>query len=143
MAKKLVFVSALFGLISVASVAYAQYGMPPTPAAAPPASPITRTVLQTENFPGDQYQTVQAYVVIAPGGNVAKHTHPGIEVGYVIDGNLDLWVEGQAVKHLKTGDSFVNPNGVPHWAKNNSDKPVKILSVYIVDKSKPLATNVP
>jgi quercetin dioxygenase-like cupin family protein len=123
------------------SAAYAQQTSQPSGQAPPP---ITRTILQTANFPGDQYQTIQAYVVIAPGALVARHTHPGVELGYVLDGELDLFVQGQPVKHLKTGDSFENPAGVPHSVRNtNTDKPTKILSTYVVDKSKPLASAAP
>lgn len=142
MLKRLVPYLLAMALGSIAIAAYAQGYGPPIATPAPAA--ITRTVLQTANFPGDQYQTVQAIAVIAPGATVPNHTHPGVELGYILDGSLDLYVSGQAVKHLKTGDSFLNPDGVPHWARNtNGDKPTKVLSVYVVDKSKPLATNVP
>ncbi|HEY1727056.1 MAG TPA: cupin domain-containing protein [Candidatus Baltobacteraceae bacterium] len=142
MLKKTVFSVAILAFSMAATAAFAQYGMPPaTPAPAAAASPITRTVLQTASFPGDEYSTIQAYVVIAPGATAASHTHPGVELGYVIDGEADLYVQGQPKRHVKTGDSFLNPAGIPHGAVNTSARnPLKILSVYVVDKSKPLAT---
>ncbi len=142
MPKKTVFSLAILVFTMTATAAYAQYGMPsPTPLSVATPSAITRTVLQTASFPGDQYQTIQAYVVIAPGATAAAHTHPGVELGYVIDGEADLFVQGQPKRHVKAGDSFMNPAGVPHGAINTSaTRPLKIVSVYVVDKSKPLAT---
>jgi len=143
MPKKTVFSIAILAFTMAASAAYAQYGMPP-PTTAPATSGVTRTILQNIAFPGDGYATVQAYNVIAPGATVARHTHPGIEVGYVLEGEGDFTVQGEPTKHLKAGESFVNPNSVPHGAHNTSlDKPLKVLSVYVVDKSKPLATAAP
>ena len=130
-----------FGL--VATAAYAQTSSPAQQSAQAP-SPITRTILQTTNYPGDQYQTVTAYVVIAPGGLAARHTHPGVEIGYVLEGEGDLMVAGQPVRHIKAGDSFMNGAEVPHAFQNtNGDKPTKILSTYVVDKNKPLASAAP
>lgn len=141
MPKKPAFFVALIAFCALASAAYAQYGVPsPTPVAPAAPSAITRTILHTADFP-DQFQTIQAYVVIAPGGIAASHTHPGIEVGYVLGGEGDFYVKGEAKRHLHAGDSFLNPAGVPHGAINTSStQPLKIVSTYVVDKSKPLAT---
>jgi len=141
MPKKTVFSVAILAFVITATAAYAQYGMPsPTPLAVATPSAITRTVLHTADFP-DAFQTIQAYVVIAPGAKAAAHTHPGVELGYVLDGEADLYVQGQPKQHVKAGDSFMNPAGVPHGAINTSaTKPLKIVSVYVVDKTKPLAT---
>lgn len=104
-------------------------------------SPITRTVLQTADFPGDKYASKLVMVDIAPGAKVPSHTHPGMEFAYVIDGDGTLSVEGQPDKHLKTGDSSQVPAMAPHSFTNlRSDKPVKLVVTYIVEKDKPLAT---
>ncbi|HTX04124.1 MAG TPA: cupin domain-containing protein [Candidatus Acidoferrales bacterium] len=141
MPKKPAFYVAVLAFCTIASAAYAQYGMPsPTPVAPVAPSAISRTVLHTADFP-DQFQTIQAYVVIAPGATAAAHTHPGIELGYVLDGEGDFYVKGEPKRHLKPGDSFLNPAGVPHGAVNTSStQPLKIVSTYVVEKGKPLAT---
>ena len=136
MFRKLLVSSAVFTVVFAGGVAYAQYGAPPPPAATPAA--ITRNTLQETEFP-DQYKSIQAYVTIAPGAFVAWHSHPGVEMGYVLDGGGDLMVKGQPTRHIKAGDSFVNPNGVPH-ALQNGNTVSHILSVYVVDKTKPLAS---
>jgi quercetin dioxygenase-like cupin family protein len=41
---------------------------------------------------------------------------------------------------LKAGDVFFVPAGTVHSAKNAGKATVKVLSTYIVEKGKPLAT---
>ena len=103
---------------------------------------IKRTPLQKIEFP-DGYVTVSGIAEVPPGGSAGRHTHPGIENGYVLDGEADLIVEGQPTRRVKAGDSWVIAPGIPHDAKVVGDKPFKLLAVYVVDKTKPLATPAP
>jgi quercetin dioxygenase-like cupin family protein len=137
MPQRLLIFATILVLALAGSDAYAQNSGPvPQPAATQP--PIARQLLQQVPFP-DQYNVVQAYVTIAPGAFVPWHTHPGVEVGYILDGNVTLMVQGQADRPAKAGDSFVNPPDVPHALQNGSTV-AHILSVYVVDKTKPLAS---
>jgi quercetin dioxygenase-like cupin family protein len=97
---------------------------------------IKRTPLQKVEFP-DGFSTVTGIAEIPAGGSAGRHTH------YVMEGEGDLIVEGQPVRHVKAGDSWQIAAGVPHDAKVSGDKPLKVLAVYVVDKSKPLATPAP
>ena|SRR5579872_6434271 len=140
MPKRFLVCASVLALVLLASAAYAQYAAP----AAKQTEPIVRTVLQKVDFPGEQFTTVTAIASIAPGALAARHTHPGVEIGYVLEGEGDLMVAGQPTRHVKAGDSFMNGNAVPHSFKNtNGDKPTRILSTYVVDKSKPLASAAP
>ncbi len=56
------------------------------PAVAQQPEPVKRTVLQKNDFPGDKMSTLLVLIEIAPNFLVAKHTHPGLETGYVQDG---------------------------------------------------------
>jgi quercetin dioxygenase-like cupin family protein len=105
-------------------------------------SGIKRTPLQKIEFP-EGYLTVTGIAEIQPGGTAGRHTHPGIETGYVLEGEADLIIEGKPDLHLKAGDSYAIPAGAVHDAKVHGDKPLKVLGIYIVDKTKPLATPVP
>jgi quercetin dioxygenase-like cupin family protein len=100
---------------------------------------IKRTPLQKIEFP-EGYTTVTGIAEIAPGGVAGRHTHPGIETGYILEGEADLIIDGQPDKHLKAGDSYAIPSGAVHDAKVTGDKPLKVLGIYIVDKAKPLAS---
>jgi len=101
--------------------------------------PIKRTMLQKQDLTSDR-EVVMAQAEIAAGGTAARHTHPGVEAGYVLEGAMTLEVEGEAPRQLKAGDSFSIPYGRPHAATVTSDKPAKIVSTYVVEKGKPLAT---
>lgn len=128
-------------LVLIASAAYAQYGYgTPTPQPQAAAPVLTRTVLQTVEFPGDQYKTIEIYGSLAPHAFAPWHTHPGYEIGYLTGGEGDLMVKGQPTRHLKVGDSWATPADTPHAVQNTGDKPFTFVSTYIVDKSKPLAT---
>jgi quercetin dioxygenase-like cupin family protein len=103
---------------------------------------IKRTPLQKVEFP-EGYATVSGIAEIPPGGSAGRHTHPGIETGYVLEGEADLLVEGKPEQRLKAGDSYLIPAGVAHDAKVHGDKAAKVLAVYVVDKTKPLASPAP
>jgi transcriptional regulator with XRE-family HTH domain len=57
-------------------------------------------------------------VVIKPGGHSGGILqHKGEEVGYVIEGSLELEIDGK-VHHLAAGDSFHFPSDLPHRYAN-------------------------
>jgi quercetin dioxygenase-like cupin family protein len=103
---------------------------------------IKRTPLQKVEFP-DGYNTISGIAEIQPGGSAGRHTHPGIETGYLLEGEADLVVDGKPDQHLKAGDSYSIPAGVVHDAKVHGDKALKVLAIYVVDKTKPLASPAP
>ena len=87
--------------------------------------------------------TGETLAEVPAGGAAGRHTHPGIETGYVLEGELNLLIDGQPEKTLKAGDSYQIPAGVVHDAKAHGDKAMKVLGVYVVDKTKPLASPAP
>ena len=101
-----------------------------------------RTVLQKIEFPGDKYATVLVQVDVNPDGLIARHIHPGIEMTYVVKGEGDLLVEGQPPRHLKAGDSFKIPPGVPHSLQNGHE-PLVLAANFVVEKDKPLSSPAP
>jgi len=100
---------------------------------------VKRTLLQRIDI-GNNMEVIMGIAEIAPGGSVGRHTHFGIETGYTLAGAASLEVEGEAVKLLKAGDSYVIPGGKVHDAKTVGDAPAKVLAIYVVEKGKPLAT---
>jgi quercetin dioxygenase-like cupin family protein len=106
------------------------------------APPIKRIPLQKFEVPGAGYETVIGIAEIAPNVNIGRHTHPGVEAGYVIEGELVLMVAGQPDKSLKAGDSYQMPPGAAHDAKSGANG-AKVLATYVVEKGKPLATPAP
>ncbi|MCD0419009.1 cupin domain-containing protein [Rubrivivax sp. JA1024] len=104
-------------------------------------SGIKRTPLQKIEFP-DGYVTVSGLAELPPGGNIGRHTHPGIETGYLLEGEAVMSIDGEPDKHLKAGDSYVIPAGVVHDAKGHGDNGAKVMAVWVVDKTKPFASPV-
>jgi quercetin dioxygenase-like cupin family protein len=102
---------------------------------------VQRNIVQRADVRGGN-EAVIAAVQFAPGANVGRHTHPGEEISFVIEGEGDLMITGQPVRHIKAGDGFIVPAGVIHDAKNTGAQPLKLSAVYYVEKGKPLATPV-
>jgi quercetin dioxygenase-like cupin family protein len=101
---------------------------------------VQRTIIQRKDISVPGREAVIARVEIAPGVSVGRHTHPGEEISYMLEGKADILIDGQPVQHVKAGDSFVIPSGAIHDAHNTGTTPVKLVAVYVVDKSKPMAT---
>jgi quercetin dioxygenase-like cupin family protein len=95
---------------------------------------ITRT-----DSPIDGYETVDVRVDLDAGTFVPRHNHPGIESSYVVEGGLELSVDGEGTRRLKAGDGFQVPTKRPHSGKNG-DKPTVLAVTYVVEKGKPLAS---
>ncbi|MBI5600003.1 MAG: cupin domain-containing protein [Gemmatimonadetes bacterium] len=109
-----------------------------------PQSPLKRTVLQTHALttaPGHEGVMVQAELAV--GGAAPRHTHPGEEFVYVLEGTATFDMAGRAPLAIKPGDAFVIPPHTPHVATNTGTVPVKLLSTYIIPKGQPLATPAP
>jgi quercetin dioxygenase-like cupin family protein len=103
---------------------------------------IKRTPLQKIDFPAG-YNTVTGIAEIPAGGAAGRHTHPGAEAGYVLEGEVELLVEGQPPRKLKAGDSYQIPESVVHDAKVIGDKPAKVLGTYVIKAGEPLAKPAP
>ena len=65
---------------------------------------------------------------IAPGADSDDYTHDGSEAGLVLDGTLDLWVDGAQLR-LESGDSFAFSSTRQHRCANPGRKPTRVLWV--------------
>jgi len=101
---------------------------------------IKRTVLRTIDFPGG-YTTVTAVVELAPGTCSGRHTHPGIDTGFVIQGDLTLKMDGKPEATFKAGDSFATSPLTPHDACSASG--AKLVDTWVIERGKPLASPAP
>lgn len=103
---------------------------------------IRRKVLSQIDGPTPGYVTIIADVEIDAGVVPARHKHPGIETGYVIEGSIELPIEGRPNLMLKAGDAFQVPPETAHAGGPASSSKVRIISTFVVQKDKPLATPV-
>jgi quercetin dioxygenase-like cupin family protein len=102
---------------------------------------IKRTPLQTVDFPPG-YNVISAIVELS-SGCAGRHTHPGVEDSYVMEGAILLKIEGKPDQTYKAGESFQVPPGAVHDACVVPGQVFKILGTFIVEKGKPLATPAP
>jgi quercetin dioxygenase-like cupin family protein len=107
------------------------------------ASGLTREMVGKADVSVPGREAVVARVQVAPGSRAGRHTHPGDEISYLVEGEVELLVDGQPPRTVKAGESFVIPAGVVHDAHNASTQPAKVIGVYVVEKGKPLATPAP
>jgi quercetin dioxygenase-like cupin family protein len=129
---------ALCGLAEFAATEVSAQGAPP---AAP--SGFTRKILSQMDGPAPGYVTLVVEVNIDAGTLVPRHTHPGIESGYVVSGAIELPIQGQPTRMLKAGDGFQVPVATPHAGAKNGPAKTVVVSTYVVEKGKPLATPAP
>ncbi|WP_454739187.1 cupin domain-containing protein [Cupriavidus necator] len=126
-----------FGTIGVVALALAAAG------ALAQSSGLTRKVVGRADVSVPGREAVVARVEVAPGAYAGRHTHPGDEISYVMEGEAQLLIDGQPPRTIKAGESFVVPAGIVHDAHNASGAPTKLLGVYVVEKGKPLASPAP
>ena len=101
---------------------------------------FTRKMLQDQAVGATDRHAVQVIAEFVPGGAAGKHTHPGEELGYVLEGTLQLEVAGQPPRTLNAGEVFFIPAGVVHDGRNIGAGPAKVLAIYVVEKGKPVAS---
>lgn len=104
---------------------------------------LSRTIVGRADVSVPGREAVVARVEVAPGGRAGRHTHPGDEISYVMEGEAQLLIDGQPPRTVKAGESFVVPAGVVHDAHNPGSSPTRVIGVYVVEKGKPLATPAP
>ena len=77
---------------------------------------IKRWLLQKVDFP-DGCAITNSIIEVQAGTSADRHTHPGVEIGYVLGGEFTLVIEGRPDQHLKPGSSYSIPAGAVHYAK--------------------------
>jgi quercetin dioxygenase-like cupin family protein len=102
-----------------------------------------RVDLQRHDLSAPGREVIQARVEIDPGVTSPRHTHPGDEIIYVLEGSLEYQVEGKSPVTLKAGDVLFIPAGTIHAAKNVGSGNAAELATYVVEKGRPLVTVVP
>jgi len=99
-----------------------------------------RTDLQRHDISAPGREVIQVRVDFDPGYVAPRHTHPGEEIIYVIEGTLEYYVEGRPPTTYKAGDVLIVPYGTVHSVKNIGSGNGAELATYVVEKGKPLIT---
>jgi quercetin dioxygenase-like cupin family protein len=99
-----------------------------------------RTDLQRHDLSAPGREAIQVRVDFDPGYVAPRHTHPGEEIIYVLEGTLEYRIEGQPPATVKPGDVLFVPAGTIHSVKNVGSDNGAELATYVVEKGKPLIT---
>src|SRR3954470_16158054 len=104
------------------------------------AGTLKRTEVQrgSSSIPGREI--VQVLTEIPVGVQSGWHSHPGEEVGYIVDGTVEMRIRGEQSLTLRAGDGFLMPPGRPHNAVDLGPGTGQMLSTYIVEIGQPLVT---
>ena len=121
---------------AVAALLVAGALAPPSASAQQPG--ITRTELQRHDLAAPGREAIQVRIDFAPGAAFGRHTHPGEEIIYVIEGLLEYQVEDKPPITLKAGEVLFVPAGTIHAARNVGSGNAAELGTYLVEKGKPL-----
>jgi quercetin dioxygenase-like cupin family protein len=93
--------------------------------------------LQRRSIPGSQLDGVTTLAEIPPGATSARHSHPGADFGYLIEGTIVLYVDGKPPLTLKAGDVFFTERGQIHNARNIGTTMARAVDTYVIDKGQP------
>jgi len=99
---------------------------------------ITRTDLQRQDLSIPGREVIQARVDLTPEAPPIKHTHPGEEIIYVLEGSLEYEIEGKPSMTFVAGDVLTVPAGAIHSVKNVGRENAAELATYVVEQGKPL-----
>jgi ChrR Cupin-like domain len=126
--------ASIIGLAAVAVAAWAGLAQ---------AQEIKRTEIKRSDLTGTNMEVIMTVLEAPPGAVLPKHFHYGEEAFYVLEGAMTE-IPGQPAAPRAQGTGGINVREVPHAGyKVVGDKPLKLLTVHVVDKGKPLAVNVP
>ena len=101
---------------------------------------LGRVDLLKEDSSAPGRELVQVRVDFPPGVHAGRHSHPGEEIAFVLEGTLQYQIDGQPPVTLKAGQSFFIPAGAIHSARNVDSGASKELATYVVEKGKPIVT---
>lgn len=83
---------------------------------------------------------VQVLTEIPEGVESGWHTHPGEEVGYILAGTVEMRIHDAETLHLEAGNGFLIPPDTPHNARDLGPGTGRMLSTYVVQEDRPLAS---
>lgn len=104
------------------------------------ASAVSRIELMRREIPGaSDYEAVMFLLSLPPGAAAPVHTHPGIGVGYVLEGVYESQYEGEALKRFRAGEPIYDLAQTPHRVARNGSRtePLRFIMTFVVKKGEP------
>lgn len=103
---------------------------------------VERKTLRRQDLSMPGWEAVMIQTTVQPGGTEGWHTHPGTLMEYVLQGPWTMETRGKPTATYQTGETFSIVEGEVHQAINPGKTVVRGLAILIVDKSKPMTTQV-
>jgi len=99
---------------------------------------VTRTDLQRHDLSVPGREVIQSRVDIAQGATAPRHSHPGEEIVFMIEGALEYRLDGRPPVTIRPGEVVFIPAGTVHAVTNVGSGNAAELATYVVEKGKPL-----
>jgi quercetin dioxygenase-like cupin family protein len=103
---------------------------------------IKRAILLTKPLAAQGYNGVVGRGEVPPGMAAPKHSHPGDEFVVLLEGEVEVELDGAPPVRVRAGEAMHVEAGRMHRPKSVGNVPAKFISVWIVEKDKPLTINV-
>ena len=84
----------------------------------------------------DGLEVVTSYVELPAGMQLPKHTHPGEEFAYVVEGELFLWMEDAGEICCAAGETAKVPMGAVHTVRTG-DQGAKLVVFRVHTQGEP------
>ena len=98
---------------------------------------ITRTDLQQHELSVPGRIVIQNRVELSNEAPPIRHTHPGEEIIYVLEGELEYAIDGIGTRTYRAGEALMVPAETPHSVRNVGAGNSVELATYVVEQGKP------
>ena len=101
---------------------------------------VSATVLKSSSVTGndqkiaypvtDKAEVTAMMVTLAPGAETGWHSHPIPVYAYVVEGKLDVELEGGQVITYRSGDAIIEVVNTLHNGSNQGPEDVRLVAFY-------------
>jgi len=103
--------------------------------------PVRRTVLLEKDLAEAPGKEVDVFLIeMAPGASTGRHSHPGTEIAYILEGSAAVDTGGGATVQHDGEVSYLAPNQAHNVSNPSATGPLKAIVFAIYDKDKPKIT---
>jgi quercetin dioxygenase-like cupin family protein len=81
-------------------------------------------------YPQGQPEIAILRISIPPGTRLPMHSHPVINAGLLLSGELTVMTADGKTRHLKAGDPLIEVVNTMHYGSNHGKVPAEILVFY-------------
>ena len=95
------------------------------------------TEIQRAEFSVPGREVIVNRVEIGPEARPIRHSHPGEEIIYVLDGAIEYMIDGQEPITVQAGEGLTVPAETVHATDPAPHGHAVVLATHVVEKDKP------